>query len=301
MSAASPPTQLDQHSAPLLTPSDGHARRPAAAYVADSPRRGAPDHSGCPDGQIKISSGKETTSRRLCGSRTWLRPLATLGWERSAAERNVFVPWLPGPETTSRHTPCSPRSPAGHSASIAAPTTPFAHIRRPTEAAAEQRQWLPAPFLRDGEVVPIPILAPAADATDDDLLQLFLIPARFQPIRSVFRVAQGGRIDPTGKAWQLVIDFGEAMAGSAHDWDTIGATATGDGELRVLLDVPARVKAGESTVPMPLGWTGVPGKVADIPGRRLNRTSNRTRSIPNASGPPPGFGKASASWVRCPP
>src|SRR5664279_5283946 len=74
MSAASPPTQLDQHSAPLLTPSDGHARRPAAAYVADSPRRGAPDHSGGPDGQIKISSGKETTSRRLCGSRTWLRP-----------------------------------------------------------------------------------------------------------------------------------------------------------------------------------------------------------------------------------
>ena len=104
---------------------------------------------------------------------------------------------------------------------------------------------------RDGEVVPIPIPAPA-DATDDDQLQLFLIPARFQPIRSVFRVAQGGRIDPTGKAWQVVIDFGEAMAGSAHDWDTIGATATGDGQLKAL-DVPARVKAGDVTMPMPLG------------------------------------------------
>src|SRR5664279_1957735 len=34
------------------------------------------------------------------------------------------------------------------------------------------------------------------------------------------------------------------MTGSAHDWDTVGAMQTEDGQLRVLLDVPARVKAG---------------------------------------------------------
>jgi hypothetical protein len=119
---------------------------------------------------------------------------------------------------------------------------------------------------RDGKVVAIPILvlARTAAATEDNPLRLFLRSARFQPIQSVFHLAQGGRIDQTGKAQQLVIDFGEAMPGSARDRDTAGAEPTEDGQLQVLLDVRARVRAGDLTV-TPRGWTGLPGKVADVP------------------------------------
>jgi hypothetical protein len=124
----------------------------------------------------------------------------TLDWERSAAERNVFVPVAARPGD---HEPIHALLTQvaggtlgvdrGADDTVRSHSPPYRGGRRVTSVAS-------GAVHRDGEAVAIPILAPAADATDDDLLQLFLIPARFQPIRSVFRVAQGRGIDPTGKA-----------------------------------------------------------------------------------------------------